>query len=88
MINNWIEELEIKTSILFNLDFAKNTIFSCLFFFFLIINLYFLIPAVIAQIVNPVAELVIPIGIPNKEPKAEFEINPVVVEAQIRKCSV
>ena len=88
MTNNWIEELEIKTSILFNLDFAKNTIFSCLFFFFLIINLHFLIPAVIAQIVNPVAELVIPIGIPNKEPKAEFEINPVVVEAQIRKCSV
>ena len=88
MTNNWIDELEIKTSILFNLDFAKNTIFSCLFFFFLIINLYFLIPAVIAQIVNPVAELVIPIGIPNKEPKAEFEINPVVVEAQIRKCSV
>ena len=88
MTNNWIDELEIKTSILFNLDFAKNTIFSCLFFFFLIINLYFLIPAVIAQIVNPVAELVIPIEIPNKEPKAEFEINPVVVEAQIRKCSV
>ena len=88
MTNNWIDELEIKTSILFNLDFAKNTIFSCLFFFFLIINLYFLIPAVIAQIVNPVAELVIPIGIPNKEAKAEFEINPVVVEAQIRKCSV
>ena len=88
MTNNWIDELEIKTSILFNLDFAKNTIFSCLFFFFLIIDLYFLIPAVIAQIVNPVAELVIPIGIPNKEPKAEFEINPVVVEAQIRKCSV
>ena len=88
MTNNWIEELEIKTSILFNLDFAKNTIFSCLFFFFLIIDLYFLIPAVIAQIVNPVAELIIPIGIPKKEAKAEIEINPVVVEAQIRKCSM
>ena len=30
-------ELEIKTSMLFNLDFANNTIFSCSFFFFLII---------------------------------------------------
>ena len=30
--------------------------------FFLIIDLCFLIPTVIAQIVNPIAELVIPIG--------------------------
>ena len=48
---------------LFNLDFANNTILSLFFFFFLIIDLYFLIPAVIAQIFNPVAELVIPMGI-------------------------
>ena len=58
---------------LFNLDFANNTILSYLFFFFLIIDLYFLIPAVIAQIFNPVAEVVIPIGIPTKEVKAEME---------------
>ena len=31
------------------------------FFFFLMIDLYFLISAVIAQIFNPIAELVIPI---------------------------
>ena len=55
------------TSILFNLDFANNTILSCLFFFFLIIDLYFLIHAVIAHIFNPIAELVLPIGIPPKE---------------------
>ena len=55
---------------LFNLDFANNTILSCFFFFFLIIDLYFLIPAAIAQIFNPIAELVIPIGIPSKETKA------------------
>ena len=30
-----------------------------------------LIPTVIAQIFNPIAELVIPIGIPTKEAKAE-----------------
>ena len=40
-------------------------------FLFLFLNyLYFLIPAVIAQIFNLIAELVIPIGIPIKEGKA------------------
>ena len=64
---------------LFNLDFANNTILSCFFFFFLIIDLYFLIPAAIAQFFNPIAELVIPIGIPIKEAKVEIEIHPVIV---------
>ena len=40
-----------------------------LLFLFLIIDLYFLIPAAVAQIFNPMAELVIPIGIPTKEAK-------------------
>ena len=31
--------------------------------------------------------MVIPIGIPVKEAKAEFEIHPVLVEAKIRECS-
>ena len=57
LITESTEALEIKTSMLFNLDFANNTISSC-FFFFLIIDLYFLIPAVIAQIFNPIAELI------------------------------
>ena len=65
-----IRDLEINTSILFNLDFANNAILSCFFFFFLIIDLYFLISAVIAQIINPVAELVITVGIPVKEAEA------------------
>ena len=34
-----------------------------------------------------VAELVVPVGIPIKEVKAEIQIYPVVVEAKIRKCS-
>ena len=55
------------------------------FFLFLIINLYFLIPAVVTQIFNPIAELIIPIGIPIKEAKAEMETHPVIVEAKIRK---
>ena len=44
-----------------------------LFFFFIIIDLYFLIAAVIVQISNPIAQLVIPIGIPSKETKSEIE---------------
>ena len=54
---------------LVNLDFAKNTISSCFCFFFLTTGLYFLIPAVIAQISNPISELVIPIRIPHEEKK-------------------
>ena len=83
-----IKVLEIKTSILFNLDFANNTILSIFFFFFLIINLYFLIPAVIAQIFNRIMELITPIAIPTKETKAEMETHLVTVEPKITKCSI
>ena len=65
----------------FNLDFS---ILACFFFYFLIIDLYFLISAVIA---HPFAELVIPKGIPSKEAIAEIKIHPVIAEAKIRKCS-
>ena len=68
---------------LLNLDFANNTILSCFFFFFLIIDLYFLISVVIAQIFKPIAELVIPIGISTKEVKTEMETHQVIVEITI-----
>ena len=58
------------------------------FFFFLIIDLHVLIPAAIVQIFNPILELVIRIVIPNKETKAEFETDPVIPEAKIRKYSI
>ena len=83
-----IKALEIKTSMLFNLDFANNTILSCFFFFFLIIDLYFLIPEVIAQIFNQIAELLILLGILTKEQKVEMEAHLVIVEAKIKKCSI
>ena len=51
----------------------------CLFFFLLIIYLYFLIPVVITQIFNSIAELVIAIGKPTKEAKAEMEMHPLTV---------
>ena len=56
---------------LFNLDFVNNTILS--WFFFLIIHLYFLIPLAIVQIFNPISELIIPIGIPSREPKQKLK---------------
>ena len=71
---------------LFNLDFANNTVLSC--FFFLIIDLYFVIAAVIVHIFNPISELVIHIEIPNKEAKEEMEIHPVILEVKIRKSSI
>ena len=50
------------------------------YFFFFIIDLYILIPSIITQVLNPIAEIVIPTRIPNKEEKAEMEIDPVIVE--------
>ena len=73
---------------LFNLDFANNTILSCFFFFFLIIDLYFLIPAVITQIFNPIAAVTIPIKIPTKEAKLEMETHPVTVEITASEWSI
>ena len=49
-----IKVLQNKISMLFNLDFNNDTILSCFFFFFLLIHLDFLIPAVIAQNFNPI----------------------------------
>ena len=54
------------------------------YFFFFIIELYILIPLIITQIFNPVAEIVIPIGIPNKE----METNPVIVEISVSQWSI
>ena len=68
---------------LFNLDFANHTNFIMLLFLFI-----YLIPRAIGQIFNRIAELVILIGKPRKEAKAEIEIHPIIVEAKIRKCSV
>ena len=57
-------------------------------FFFLIIDLYLLLPVLITQIFNPIAELIIPIGILTKEGKAEMETHPVILEILIHKCSI
>ena len=60
-----------------------------LFLLFLISDLHFLISAAIADIFNPIAKLVIPIGIRSEEVKFEIKIHPVViVEGKIRKCLI
>ena len=69
---------------LFNSDFADNTILSCFYPFFVIIDLYFLTVALIKQIFNTIAKLETLIGISTKEAKAEIETHPVIVEIAIR----
>ena len=83
-----IKALETKTSLLFNLVFAKNTILSCFFLFFLIIELQFLIPAVTAQTFYPITELAVPIGIPTNEAKAETETHRVIKGTKISDHSM
>ena len=74
---------------LFNLDFANNTIFtilSCFFFFFLVIDLYFLVPAVIEQFFNPIAELVVPTETPTKEAEVEMGYSTLFTHQFISVC--
>ena len=58
------------------------------FSFFLFVDLYVLIIAVIKQILNLVTELVISIRIPTDEAKEETEIHLVTVSIQISKRSI
>ena len=82
LINESVKVLQKKTSLLFKLVFAKNTILSCFFFFFLIIELHFLIPSNFVQIFYPIAELIIPIRVPSKETKVVTETQSVKAEAK------
>ena len=59
-----------------------------LFFFFLIVDLYCLIPAIITLIFNYTAKVVVPTRIPTNEAKTEMKTYPVTVEIKISKCSV
>ena len=54
----------------------------------LIIDLYFLILAIIAQIFNPIVEVIIPLEISTREAKVEMEMRTVTVKAKVRKCSI
>ena len=54
--------------------FARNTILSWFFLFFLLTDLHFLIAVVIAQIFIPVVGLTMPTETPANEANAEIEI--------------
>ena len=82
-----IKATEIKTSMVFNLAFAHNSIILYFFHLFLILDFNFLIFAVTTQIFNPTAELAIPIGIPSNEAKAETETHSMREESKISHCS-
>ena len=53
-------------------------------YIYLNIKLNFLIPAVVAQILNSTEEF----AIATKEVKAEIETQPVIAEAKISKCLI
>ena len=80
-----IKVLEILTSIVFNLSFPNRTLLSCFFFFLLKLIYIFLVPAVIAQVFIPTAELVIPTGTQTNEANVEIETQLVTAETKISK---
>ena len=82
-----IKALEIKTSTVFNLGFANNTILSCTSLF-CIIYLYFLFTAAMTAILNLIEALVIPTVMPVNEAKAEIETHPVIAGTKISNCSM
>ena len=88
MINNASNKgLETATLAVSNLVFLSNTILSWFFFISLIIYLYFLIPAKIAQICNHTEELVLPKETQTKETNAETETQTVTVASKRSKSS-
>ena len=57
-------------------------------FFFFIIDLHFLFPAIITKFFKATAELAIRIGIPTNKLKVEIETQLVIAETQIKECSM
>ena len=55
--------------------FGSNTILTCFVFYFLIIDTYFLIPAVIAQMLNSTSELAMPMRIATSQKKQKEKSN-------------
>ena len=83
-----LKRQKLRLLVVLNLVFTNNTILSCFLFFFFIIDLYFLIPAFIAQIFKPTAELVIPLRIPTEGARAKIETHPVTADAKKSSCSI
>ena len=78
MTNTWVKSLEIKTSMLFNLAFAYNTILL-FFLLFVIMDFCILIDAVFGQVFIATLELTM-------TTKTEIEIHSVTTKAKINNC--
>ena len=76
------------TYMAFNLSFADNAILSCLFLFFLIIELNLLLPTFMAQNFNHTPELAIPVGTPTNETNSKIETQSEIVESKIIKSLI
>ena len=83
-----IKNQKINTFRAFDLIFTNTNISSCSYIFFSTIALQFLITAVIAQLLNPAAELAIPIGIPANEAHTGLKTHPVITETKINESSM
>ena len=88
MIYESVKGLKIELFMQSKLVFANNAILSCLFFFFLIIDLYFLIIANIVQIFNSTVELITYLEISTKETKAEMKVHTGTTKTKVKKCSI
>ena len=69
-----VKALAVKSSMLFELNFANSTILPCSSLLFL-------------QVFDPIADFVIPTEISSKETKAKI-VHPVAAEAKIKTCSI
>ena len=76
------------TYMVFNLSFADNAILSCLFLFFLIIDLNLLLPTFMAQIFNHTPELAIPVGTTTNKTNSKIETQSEIVESKIIKSLI
>ena len=78
-----IKDLEIRISTVFN--FLNNTILL-FFFFFFYIRFILINASMIAKIVIPKVELVIPTGTQTNKANSEIETQPVIAESRTGKC--
>lgn len=87
LIYEWSKDLELNTLIVSYFNFGSNAILLSFFFFLLMINLYFLITLVIAQIFKPTTKPVIAPETATDEVNAEIKTQTVIGEAKINTYS-
>ena len=96
LIFGLIKDIETKTSIVFSLGFANNTILQSFFLFLLITYCWLLLIAdhwllfnccSDSTNINPIPKLAISTETPINEGNAEIKTHPPIPETKTRKCS-